>query len=116
MNTGDSVNQRDECGEGWWILGQIGAGRIVDPEEFLAPVEDVARLAVKLRVRADLKPPGIVKMRAHKLQREDAHANRDEQQRKEYRELFSIDPQSAKKVSHAAAQRHNEIVLLFAAS
>ena len=29
-------------------------------------------------------------MRAHELQREDAHANRDEQQREEYRELFSI--------------------------
>jgi hypothetical protein len=36
-------------------------------------------------------------MRAHKLQREYAHANSDEQQRKEYRELFSIDPQFAKR-------------------
>ena len=48
-------------------------------------------------------------MRAHELQREDAHANRDEQQRKEYRKLFSIDPQSAKKVfsrSGATAQRN----------
>jgi hypothetical protein len=32
-------------------------------------------------------------MRAHKLQREDTHANCDEQQRKEYRELSTIDPQ-----------------------
>jgi len=44
-------------------------------------------------------------MRAHELQRENAHANRDEQQREEYRELFSIDPQSAKKIFHAKAQR-----------
>ncbi len=33
-------------------------------------------------------------MRAHELEREDAHANRDEQQRKDYCELFSIDPQT----------------------
>jgi hypothetical protein len=35
-------------------------------------------------------------MRAHELQREDTHANRDEQQREEYQEMFSIDPQTLK--------------------
>jgi hypothetical protein len=47
-------------------------------------------------------------MRAHELQREDAHANRDEQQGKNYQELFSTGPQSAKEVfsrSGATAQR-----------
>ena len=116
MITCDFVGQRNECGECWRILGQVSACCIVDPEEFLASVEDVARLPIKLRVRPDLKPSGIVQVRAHELQREDTHANRDEQQRKEYRELFSIDPQNAKKFSHAAAQRRNEMVLLFAAS
>ena len=111
MITGNFVDQRNECGKCRRILGQVSACRIVDPEEFLSPLEDVARLPVKLRVRTNLKPTRIVKMRAHELQREDPHANRDEQQRKEYRELFSIDPQIAKKVSHAAARRRNEMVL-----
>ena len=93
MSTCDFVDQRDECGESWWILGQVSACRIVDPKKFLASLKYVARLPVKLRVRTDLKPPGIVEMRAHELQRKNAHANRDEKQRKEYRELFSIDPQ-----------------------
>jgi hypothetical protein len=53
-------------------------------------------------------------MRAHELQREYPHAQGDKQECKEYRELFSVDPQSAKKVSHAVAQRRN--VLFFAAS
>jgi len=43
-------------------------------------------------------------MRAHELQREDTHANRDEQQRKEYGELFSIDPQIEESF-HAKSQR-----------
>jgi hypothetical protein len=50
-------------------------------------------LPVKLRVRTDLKPPGIVQVRAHELQREDTNANRDEKQREEYRYLVSIDSQ-----------------------
>ena len=33
-------------------------------------------------------------MRAHELQREDTHANRDEQEGEEYRQMFPIDPQS----------------------
>ena len=72
----DFVDQRDERGKCGWILGQVRACRIVDPEESLTAVEDVARLPVKLGVRADLKPGGIVEMRAHELQREDTHANR----------------------------------------
>jgi hypothetical protein len=55
-------------------------------------------------------------MRAHELQREDTHANRDEQQRKEYWELFSINPQSAKEVFSRSGARRNEMFLLFAAS
>ena len=94
MITRDFVDQCNECRKCWWILGQVSAGRIIDPKEFLAPVEDVACLPVKLRVRTNLKPPGIVEMRAHELQRENAHAYRDEQQREEYWELFSIDPQT----------------------
>ena len=77
MITCDFVDERYERGECGWILGQIGACRIVDPEKPLAAVEDVARLPVKLCVRADLKPRRIVEMRAHELQRENTHANRD---------------------------------------
>ena len=77
MNPCDFVNERNKCGKCGWVLGQISACRIVDPEKFLAPVEDVARLAIKLRVRADLKPRRIIEMRAHEVKREDAHANRD---------------------------------------
>ena len=77
MFTRDFVDQRDErrkCGR---VLDQIRARRIVNPEESLASVEDVARLPIEFCVRANLKPRGIVEMRAHELQREDAHANRD---------------------------------------
>ena len=79
MIAGDFVDQGDERGECRWILGQIGASRIVDPEKSLTTVEDIARLAIKLRIRSDLKPRRVVKMRTHELQREDTHADRDEQ-------------------------------------
>lgn len=77
MIAGDFVDQSDERGECRWILGEIGASCVVDPEEVLPAVENVACLAIELRVRADLKPRRIVEVRAHELQRENTHANRD---------------------------------------
>ena len=77
MLTGDFVDQRDEGGKRRWILGQIRASRIVNPEESLASVKDIARLTIELRIRTNLEPRRIVEMRAHELQRENAHANRD---------------------------------------
>src|SRR5215467_9191621 len=56
----------------------------------LPAVENVARLSIKLRVRADLKPRRIVEMRAHELQREDAHANRDQHHREECFHLIAV--------------------------
>src|SRR6185369_9687206 len=43
------------------------------------PVENISRLTFKPSERSDLKPSGILKMRAHELQRENAHAKRNQQ-------------------------------------
>ena len=80
MVAGDFVDECEECRESGGILGQICARGIVDPEKTLAAVEDVARLAIEFCVGAGLEPGGIVEMCAHELQREDTHANREQQQ------------------------------------
>ena len=60
-------------------MGEIGSRGIVDPKESLLAVENIARLAIELRVRTHLKPAGIVQMRAHELEGQDAYAKREEQ-------------------------------------
>ena len=69
------INQCDECRESRRILGEVCTCRIVNPEESLSPLENIARLSIKLRIGTDLKPRRIVEMRAHELKREDAYTN-----------------------------------------
>ena len=60
-------------------MDEVRARWVVDPEESLPAVENVARLSIKLCVRASLKPGRVVEVRTHELKREDSYANHDEQ-------------------------------------
>jgi hypothetical protein len=84
------VNECYNRGERRRILRKIGSRRIVDPEEPLPPIENIARLAIKFFVGTRLEPSGVFEMRTHELNREDANAKGESQRAKQQEQAVPV--------------------------